>query len=78
MIHHLIATPADRALIKSDPEVLFDRFGVPQAARPVLRAGGRDDLHALGLHPNLLMKWLIWSGRSTIAGFPISHYFDRR
>ena len=78
MIHHLIATPADRALIKSDDGVLFDRFGVPEAARPILRTGGRDDLHALGLHPNLLMKWLIWSGRSTIAGFPISHYFDRR
>jgi hypothetical protein len=78
MIHHLIKTPADRALIKADPDALFDRFGVPEDARPVLRGGGRDDLHALGLHPNLLMKWLIWSGRSTIAGFPISHYFDRR
>jgi steroid 5-alpha reductase family enzyme len=78
MIHHLIKTPADRPLIKTDDQTLFDRFGVPDEAQAVLRTGGRDDLHALGLHPNLLIKWLIWSGRSTIAGFPISHYFDRR
>lgn len=78
LIHHLIATPQDRPLIKDDPDALFDRFGVPDGARSALRTGGRDDLYALGVHPNLTMKWLIWSGRSTIPGFPISYYFDRR
>jgi hypothetical protein len=78
MIHHLIQAPADRRLVKEDDEALFDRFGVPAEARPVLHAGGRDDIHALGVHPNLIMKWLIWSGRTTIKGFPISYYFDRR
>jgi 2'-aminobiphenyl-2,3-diol 1,2-dioxygenase small subunit len=56
MIHHLIATPGDRGLIKTDPARLFDRFG----------------------DPNLIIKWLIWSGRATITPFPISYYFDRR
>jgi 2'-aminobiphenyl-2,3-diol 1,2-dioxygenase small subunit len=78
MIHHLIQVPADRRLVKDDDEALFDRFGVPAKVRPVLHAGGRDDIHALGVHPNLIMKWLIWSGRTTIKGFPISYYFDRR
>lgn len=78
LIHHLIATPADRALVKSDPATLFDRFDVAPEARPVLETGGRDELHALGIHPNLIIKWLIWSGRPTIAPFPISYYFDRR
>ena len=78
MIHHLIATPDDRSLVKSDPDALFDRFEVPEMARPTLRSGGRDDLYALHIHPNLTIKWLIWSGRSTIPFFPISYYFDRR
>lgn len=78
MVHHLIATPGDRALVKGDPDALFDRFCVPDAARAALRTGGRDDLHALGIHPNLIIKWLIWSGRPTIPFFPISYYFDRR
>ncbi|WP_300574845.1 hypothetical protein [Phenylobacterium sp.] len=78
MIHHLIATPADRGLIRTDPTQLFDRFGVPDAAREVLNQGGRDDLHGLGIHPNLIIKWLIWSGRATITPFAISYYFDRR
>ena len=78
MIHHLIATPADRGLIRTDPAQLFDRFGVPEGAREVLSQGGRDDLHGLGIHPNLIIKWLIWSGRATITPFAISYYFDRR
>jgi len=78
LIHHLIETPQDRPLIKDDPDALFERFGIPDRVRDTLKSGGRDDLYALGVHPNLTMKWLIWSGRSTIPGFPISYYFDRR
>lgn len=78
MIEHLIATPADRALVRTDPEALFDRFDVPLAARPVLKSGGRDDLHGLGVHPNLIFKWLLWSGRATMKPFDIGHFFGRR
>lgn len=78
LIEHLIETPADRGLVKSTPEVLFDRFGVPSDVRHVLRIGGRDDLACLGIHPNFVIKWLIWSGRPTMPFFAIDYYFARR
>lgn len=78
LIEHLIETPADRGLIKTTPDVLFDRFDVPADVREVLRTGGRDDLARLGIHPNLVIKWLIWSGRPTMPFFPIDYYFARR
>ncbi|MET0534071.1 MAG: hypothetical protein ABW171_07590 [Steroidobacter sp.] len=78
LIEHLIDTPADRALIRNDPEVLFDRFEIPAEVRETLRSGGRDDLYRLGIHPNFVIKWLIWSGRPTMPFFPIDYYFARR
>ena len=78
LIEHLIETPADRDLIKTAPEELFDRFDVPEDVRAVLRTGGRDDLARLGIHPNLVIKWLIWSGRPTMPFFAIDYYFARR
>lgn len=78
MIEHLITAPQDRVLVRTAPEALFLRFGVPVDVWPVLRTGGRDDLAALNIHGNLVIKWLIWSGRPTVTVFPISYYFDRR
>jgi hypothetical protein len=78
LIEHLIETPTERGLIQTSPDVLFDRFGVPAEVRATLRTGGRDDLHRLGIHPNLVIKWLIWSGRPTMPFFPIDYYFARR
>ena len=78
LIEHLIETPADRGLIRTTPDGLFDRFEVPADVREVLRTGGRDDLARLGIHPNLVIKWLIWSGRPTMPFFSIDHYFARR
>lgn len=81
LIEHLVRTPGDRALLRGDGEgldALFARFGVEPGTRVLLRAAGRDELSALGIHPNYVIKWLIWSGRPTMPFFPISHYFDRR
>lgn len=78
LIEHLIETPADRGLVKTTPDVLFDRFNVPADVREVLRTGGRDDLARLGIHPNMVIKWLIWSGRPTMPFFAIDYYFARR
>lgn len=78
MIEHLVRTPAERSLVKDDPEALFARFAVDPAARDVLQAGSRDELAALGIHGNYVIKWLIWSGRPTMPFFAISHFFDRR
>lgn len=78
MIEHLVATPADRALIRTDLGSLLQRFEVPEAHHVVMREGQRDDLARLGIHGNYVIKWLIWSGRPTMPFFPIGHYFDRR
>lgn len=78
LIEHLVATPADRTMIQSDFEGLMDRFDIAETYRPVLQTGSRDELSALGVHGNYVIKWLIWSRRPTMPFFPISHYFDRR
>ncbi|WP_022958204.1 hypothetical protein [Spongiibacter tropicus] len=78
LVEHLVATPHDRQLLKSGPESLFERFDIPKAQREALLRSDRDELYALGVHPNFVIKWLIWSGRPTMAFFPISYYFDRR
>jgi 2'-aminobiphenyl-2,3-diol 1,2-dioxygenase, small subunit len=78
MIEHLVRNPDERALVKSDPDALFVRFGVAPEARPVLREGTRDELSRIGIHGNYVIKWLIWSGRPTLPFFAISHFFDRR
>lgn len=78
LIEHLVRAPAERGLVKSDPESLFDRFAINESARAVLRGGSRDDLSRMGVHGNYVIKWLIWSGRPTLPFFAMSHFFDRR
>jgi len=78
LIEHLVACPADRALLKGDSTPLFDRFAIAAPYRETLRNGTRDELSALGIHGNFVIKWLIWSGRPTMPFFPIGYYFDRR
>ena len=78
LIEHLVRAPEERALVKTDPDALFDRFGIAPEDRETLRSGSRDDISALGVHGNYVIKWLIWSGRPTMAFFPISFFFDRR
>lgn len=78
MVEHLVRRPEDRALVKDKPGALFDRFGVPVEQRPVLLEGSRDEISALGVHGNYVIKWLIWSGRPTMPFFAMSYFFDRR
>ena len=78
LIEHLVRHPDERSLVKSEPDVLFDRFGIEDSVRPVLRSGSRDELSNLGIHGNYVIKWLIWSGRPTLPFFAMSHFFDRR
>jgi hypothetical protein len=78
LIEHLVRTPGERGLVKSDPDALFARFGVEDGARETLRSGGRDAISLMGVHGNYVIKWLIWSGRPTLPFFAMSHFFDRR
>ncbi|QJR05592.1 hypothetical protein HH800_24450 [Sphingobium yanoikuyae] len=78
LIEYLVRHPDERGLVKADPDALFDRFGIGDAARDLLQSGSRDDLSRMGVHGNYVIKWLIWSGRPTMPFFAMSHYFDRR
>jgi len=78
MIEHLVRQPQHRGQVKQAPEELFEQFGVPQDHRAVLLNGSRDEISALGVHGNYVIKWLIWSGRPTMPFFAMSHFFDRR
>ena len=78
LIEHLVRHDAERALVRSDPEVLFDRFEIDADARDLLLHGSRDALSRAGVHGNYVIKWLIWSGRPTLPFFAMSHFFDRR
>jgi 2'-aminobiphenyl-2,3-diol 1,2-dioxygenase, small subunit len=78
LIEHLVRHPEERGLAKSDPDALFERFGIGDQGRAVLREGSRDEISAMGVHGNYVIKWLIWSGRPTLPFFAMSHFFDRR
>ena len=78
MIEHLVRHPDERSLVKENPQALFERFGVAPPVRETLLSGSRDELSALGIHGNYVIKWLIWSGRPTMPFFRIGHFFDRR
>lgn len=78
MIEYLIRNADARAKVKSDLPALFSQFSIPDLQREILQNGSRDELHSLKIHPNYIIKWLIWSGRPTMPFFPLSYYFDRR
>lgn len=78
MIEHLVRTPADRGRVKDDPAGLLAQFDVDPDAQRVMLCGSRDELSAMGIHGNYVIKWLIWSGRPTMPFFAMSHFFDRR
>lgn len=78
LIEHLVRHDSERALVRSDPDALFARFGIEGEARELLLQGSRDELSRAGIHGNYVIKWLIWSGRPTLPFFAMSHFFDRR
>lgn len=78
MIEYLIRNADARTQLKTNPQTLFDDFNIPKSQRTLLLKGSRDELSAEGIHPNYVVKWLIWSGKPTMPFFPLSYYFDRR
>lgn len=45
--------------ILTDPETVYDRFGLSEAERAAFRSGDNAAIRALGIHPHLLMPWTL-------------------
>ena len=58
----------------SDPEPLFQRYGLAENERQLLREGTPDALLKLGVHPNLQMKFLRIRSAPGAAPGPLASY----
>jgi len=57
LIQDLMKDPQQAARFRADPDALFDTYELAQSERDHLRKGSPDSLIALGVHPNLQMKY---------------------
>jgi hypothetical protein len=58
LIQDLNRDPKLAATFVSDPEPVFEQYGIAENERQVLRDGAPQALMMLGVHPNLQMKLL--------------------
>lgn len=58
MIQDLMKDQPAAAAFASDPEPAFARYELREEEKALLRDGSPAALHALGVHPNLQMKYL--------------------
>lgn len=81
LIQDLMRDPPRAAAFADDPEPIFEAFGLTEAEKALLRDGAPAALHALGVHPNLQMKYVRLKVRPTGAppagGGPMAAYLDR-
>ncbi len=83
MIQDLMKDPPGAAAFSRDPEPVFEAYGLTDAEKALLRDGSLPALHALGVHPNLQMKYariravVGAPGGSSAAGGPMAAYLDR-
>jgi hypothetical protein len=83
MIQDLMRDPAGAAAFGRDPEPFFETYGLTPAERSLLREGSLPSLHALGVHPNLQMKYARLRavagapGGGGSPGGPMAAYLDR-
>lgn len=67
MIQDLMRNPARAAEFSRDPEPVFEEYGLTEDEKRLLRDGSLPSLHALGVHPNLQMKY---ARLRAVAGAP--------
>jgi 2'-aminobiphenyl-2,3-diol 1,2-dioxygenase small subunit len=80
LIQDLMRDPAGAAAFAKDPAPAFAAYGLTEAEQAQLRDGSPAALHALGVHPNLQMKYVrIRSAGSPppAGGGPLAAYLDR-
>jgi hypothetical protein len=84
LIQDLMRDPARAAAFAQDPEPAFAAFGLAEPEKALLRDGSPAALHALGVHPNLQMKYARLRAKPPPAGAaapggggPLAAYLDR-
>jgi 2'-aminobiphenyl-2,3-diol 1,2-dioxygenase small subunit len=79
LIQDLMRDPAGAAAFAKDPEPTFAAYGLSEEEKSLLRDGSPAALHALGVHPNLQMKYvrLRATGAPPPGGSPLAAYLDR-
>ncbi len=78
LIQDLMVDPAGAASFAADPEPAFAKYGLREEERAALRDGSPAALIALGVHPNLQMKYRRIRAPAGPAGpGPLAEYLDR-
>jgi hypothetical protein len=76
-IEKLASSPESRAQFLADPGPLFDQFALEHAQRAALREGTVEALRKIGVHPSMVFKFLIATGRAPIKFGSARYYLDR-
>ena len=83
MIQDLMRDPAGAAAFSRDAEPFFEKYGLTDQEKALLREGSLAALHELGVHPNLQMKYARLRtvagapGAGGSPGGPLAAYLDR-
>ncbi len=77
LIEGIMSDPENRKLLDADPSALFDRFAIEPAHREHVRAASVEALAAIGVHPSMIFKLLIATGRSPVKMGSARYYLDR-
>jgi hypothetical protein len=75
LIQDLNRDPRLVVLFESEPETVFEQYGITDAERLLLREGTPRALMELGVHPNLQMKFLRIRRTAGVGGpSPLASY----
>lgn len=81
LIQDLMRDPRRAAAFAKDPEPEFAVYGLAEPEKAALRDGSAGALHALGVHPNLQMKYgrlrVPTPSSSSGGGGPLAAYIGR-
>jgi hypothetical protein len=79
LIQDLMRRPEAAAAFADDPEPTFEAYALAESERALLRDGSPAALGALGVHPNLQMKYVRLRAGAAAAGGkgPLAAYLDR-
>lgn len=82
MIQDLLADETAARVFAQDPQSIFDLYGINASEAAALEARTIESMSALGVHPNLQMKYLRLRKAPDVAGTtpprgPLDAYLDR-
>jgi hypothetical protein len=77
MIERMMADLPLRATFLAEPDKVMEQFEVEPEFRGALRAGETEALRGMGVHPSMLFKLLLATGRCPVNMGSIGYYLDR-